>query len=207
MFNLCKIQMQTIQEVMTKIAPLLGTLYTLPVTSNKGKVGLFLEDLVGIHHTSNPLDCTDGEIKTVPLKKLKDKYVFKETIAITMLCKKDLRDHDFNSSKCFKKMSRMLIIPYLREGDTIRFNELILMDKASGIFDELYDILENDYNLIRKKYIEHDILQSKTGDLLQTRTKGAGHGSVSRAFYLKQSIMDELQYIRTSLVRVPGSLE
>lgn len=207
MFNWCKTQMQTVQEVIMKINPLLGTVYTIPVTSNKGKVGNFLEDLANIPHSSNCLDCLDGEIKTVPLKKLKDKYVFKETIAITMLCKKDLRDHDFKSSKCFKKMCRMLIIPYLRKGDTIQFTELILMDKASGIFDELYDILENDYNLIRKNYIEHDILQSKIGDLLQTRTKGAGHGSISRAFYLRTSIMDELQYIRTSLVRVPGSLE
>ena len=43
MFNWGK--MQTVQEVITKITPLLGTVYTLPITSNKGKVGNFLEDL------------------------------------------------------------------------------------------------------------------------------------------------------------------
>ena len=199
------VKMTTIQDVMSKINPLLGTVYTLPITSNKGNVGNFLEDLAGIPHTSNCLDCIDGEVKTVPLKKRKDKYVLKETIAITMLCKKDLLEHDFKSSKCFKKMSKMLIIPYLRDGDTIQFTELILMD--TGMFGELYDALETDYNEIRKNYIESGILTSKTGDLLQNRTKGPGHGSTSRAFYLRPCILEEIQYIRTSFVRASGSLE
>ena len=197
--------MTSIQDVIKKITPLLGQVYTLPVTSNKGKVGLFLEDLADIPHTSNPLDCTDGEVKTVPLKKLKDKYVLKESIAITMLSKNDLQEHDFKSSKCFKKMNRMLIIPYLRDGDTIQFTELILMEK--GVFGELYDALETDYNEIRKNYMETGILTSKTGDLLQNRTKGAGHGSTSRAFYLRPCILAEIQYIRTSLALASGSLE
>jgi len=197
--------MTTIQEVISKINPLLGTVYTHPVTSNKGKVGLFLEELAGIPHTSNPLDCTDGEVKTVPIKNTKDGYVFKETIAITMLCKKDLAEHDFKSSKCFKKMSRMLIIPYLRDGDKIQFTELILMEQ--GVFHELYDALETDYNEIRKNYMETGILTSKTGDLLQNRTKGPGHGSISRAFYLRPCILKEIQYIRTSLALASGSLE
>lgn len=200
------VKMQTISEVMSKITPLLGAVYSLPITSNKGKVGHFLEDLAGIPHASNCLDCIDGEVKTVPLKKLKNgTYVFKETIAITMLNKKDLNRHDFESSKCFKKMSRMLIIPYLRDGDTIQFIELILMDKE--LFGELYNELENDYTMIRKNYTENSILQSKTGDLLQTRTKGAGHGSTSRAFYLRPCILKEIQYIRTSLALESGSLE
>lgn len=190
---------------MSKITPLLGAVYTIPVTSNKGQVGLFLEDLAGIPHTSNSLDCTDGEVKTVPLKRMKEGYVLKESIAITMLSKRELQEHDFNSSKCFKKMSRMLIIPYLRDGDTIQFTELILMEK--GVFGELYDALETDYNQIRKNYIETGLLTSKTGDLLQTRTKGPGHGSISRAFYLRPCIMKEIQYIRTSLALASGSLE
>jgi len=197
--------MTSIQDVISKITPLLGAVYNIPITSNKGKVGLFLETLAGIPHTSNPLDCTDGEVKTVPLKKMKEGYVLKESIAITMLSKSDLQEHDFQSSKCFKKMNRMLIIPYLRDGDTIQFTELILMEK--GVFGELYDALETDYNQIRKNYMETGILTSKIGDLLQTRTKGPGHGSISRAFYLRPCIMKEIQYIRTSLALASGSLE
>lgn len=94
--------MTSIKAVISKITPLLGAVYNIPITSNKGQVGLFLENLAGIPHTSNCLDCLDGEVKTVPLKKLKDQYVFKETIAITMLNKKDLLTYDFKSSKCFK---------------------------------------------------------------------------------------------------------
>lgn len=126
-----------------------------------------------MYPSHNQSTCTDGEVKTVPLKK--------GSIAITMLCKKD-----FKTPKCFKKMSRMLIIPYLRDGDTIQFTELILMEK--GVFGELYDVLEADYNRIRKNYIETGILTSKTGDLLQNRTKGPGHVLSTAMYYEGDSI-------------------
>jgi hypothetical protein len=181
---------QTVADIHAKFLPLVGNKYTLPVTANKGLPGQFLEDLLGIPHTSNCLDCSDGELKLFPVKKLKNgKLVPKETIAVTMLSTDDLRTCEFNSSRCCKKMSRMLVVPYYREGDTIQFMIPRLIDKSSPEFAELYATVESDYNEIRKTYIENGGLHSNTGKLLQNRTKGAGHGSTSRAFYLRPEFM------------------
>lgn len=180
----------TIADIYSKFIPIIGKKYSLPVTKNKGLPGTFLETLLGIPHTSNCLDCSDGELKTFPVKKLKNgTYVPKETIAVTMLSMEDLRTSDFPSSKCYKKMSRMLVVPYFREGDYIQFMTPKIIDKECEEYSEVYSILEKDYETIRKDYIESGVLKSATGTLLQNRTKGAGHGTTSRAFYLRPAFM------------------
>ena len=179
--------MQTIAEIHEKFIPLIGKEYTLPIAANKGLPGHFLEDLLGIPHTSNPLDCSDGEVKVFPVKKLQKsgKLTPKESIAVTMLNKDDLKTCDFNTSKCCKKMSKMLVVPYYREDDKIRFLSPVIVDRSSEEFAELYAIFESDYNQIRQTFLDTGVLESKTGTLLQNRTKGAGHGTTSRAFYLR----------------------
>jgi hypothetical protein len=64
-----------------------------------------------------------------------------------------------------------------------------MIDREITAFEALYHLIETDYEEIRKNYIDTGILQSKTGLLLQNRTKGAGHGSTSRAFYLRPEFM------------------
>lgn len=189
---------QTVSEIYTKFLRIIGKEYRLPITANKGLPGTFLETLLDIPHTSNCLDCSDGELKLFPVKKLKNgKLVPKETIAVTMLSTDELRTNAFRMSKCYKKMSRMLIVPYYRTGDDIRFMNPRIVESGSVDFEELYNTLESDYEQIRKNYIENGSLHSATGKLLQTRTKGAGHGSTSRAFYLRPAFMK--QYIPLSL--------
>lgn len=179
--------MQTIADIHEKFIPLIGKEYTLPITANKGLPGHFLEELLGIPHTPNALDCSDGELKVFPVKKLHRTGALtpKESIAITMLNPEDLKTCDFNSSKCCKKMSRMLVVPYYREADKIRFLKPVIVDRSSQEYAEVYSILEADYNNIRQTFLETGVLESKIGSLLQNRTKGAGHGSTSRAFYLR----------------------
>lgn len=183
---------QTIAEINAKFTPLIGKEYVLPITTNKGLPGTFLEDLLGIPHTPNCLDCSDGELKLFPVKKLKNgALVPKESIAVTMLSTDELRKNDFRASKCCKKMSRMLLVPYYRNGDNITFMKPKIIDRECAEFVELFNTFESDYNLIRTNYIETNILQSETGTLLQNRTKGTGHGSTSRAFYLRPAFMKQ----------------
>jgi len=80
----------------------------------------------------------------------------------------------------------MLIIPYSRNGENIIFMKPVIIVLAEH---ESYPIIESDYNEIRANFIENGILRSKNGTLLQNRTKGAGHGSTSRAFYLRPQFM------------------
>jgi hypothetical protein len=184
------INRKTINEIYTKCLSIVNIEYELPVTANKGKPGQFLEDLLGIPHSSECLDCLDGEVKTFPLKILKNgTLVPKETIAVTMLNKDELSTNDFISSKCCKKLSRVLLVPYYRTDDTIKFLTPKIIDKDSSDSLEIYKVLESDYNEIRKKYLETGDFSSSTGTLLQNRTKGAGHGTTSRAFYLRQEFM------------------
>jgi DNA mismatch repair protein MutH len=191
---------QTITECYEKFIPFIGKEYTLPTTKHKGLPGHFLEELLGILHTSNCLDCIDGELKLFPVKKLKNgTFVPKETMAITMLSTDELIKNDFISSKCYKKISRMLIIPYYRNKDSILFMKAKIIDRECIEFADLYNIIECDYNDIRKNYIENGILQSKNGILLQNRTKGPGHGSTSRAFYFRKEFMKQYINLNNSL--------
>jgi hypothetical protein len=190
---------QTIDEVHERCLLIVGREYNLPITGNKGLPGIFLEDLLGIPHTSRCLDCADGELKIFPVKKLKSgKLVPEQTMAITMLSPDELRTNDFNASKCCKKMSRMLVVPYYRNGDTIMYMTPKIIDRQNIEFAELYATIESDYNEIRNNYIENGILQSETGTLLQNRTKGqGGSGPRTRAFYLRKEFMQ--QYVPLSL--------
>jgi hypothetical protein len=181
----------TVQEIHEKLDSLVGTTYELPITTNKGKPGQHLEKLLGIPQSSACLDCADGELKLFPVKKTRAGLVPKETIAVTMLDRDELRTNDFASSKCCKKMSRVLVVPYLREGDTIQYLAPTLIDKENPAYKSLYDQFEQDYNAIRQGFIETGLLESKTGVFLQNRTKGPGHGSTSRAFYLRPACMKQ----------------
>jgi len=182
--------MLTVADLFVLAVGRAGHVFTLPKTKNKGLPGQFLETLLGIPHTSNCWDCSDGELKMFPVKKLKKgELVPKESIAVTMLSPDELRTTEFAFSKCCKKMSRMLLVPYYRTGDTIQLMMPTIIDQKDKAFAELYATLESDYQTIQQHYLNTGILQSKTGILLQNRTKGVGHGSTSRAYYLRPAFM------------------
>ena len=65
-------------------------------------------------------------------------------------------------------------------------NPLKLKDKISGI--------KQDYDFIRNKLIKKgfETLTGKDGKWMQARTKGAGHGSTSRAFYARTSLVKKI---------------
>jgi hypothetical protein len=60
---------------------------------------------------------------------------------------------------------------------------------------ELYEMVKNDYDLVRSclndKTRGFSQLTGKMGVYIQPRTKGAGHGSVSRAFYARPKFLAE----------------
>jgi hypothetical protein len=161
---------------------------------NKGAVGILCEHLAGVPHGPRHLDCTDGEVKTFPLKVARaGALVPKETIAVTMLNKSHLREQDtFESSDCGTKLKRMLYIPYLREQDTIRFFPAIDLTLSP----ELTATLAKDYEAIRAGFLADGTLTSSTGVYLQNRTKGQGGAAPrTRAYYLR------IQFINTFLTR------
>jgi hypothetical protein len=84
-------------------------------------------------------------------------------------------------------MSTMLMVPYQRDGENITF--LTPFTFRLEEHPTIKATLKADYDAIRQQFIEKGFLTSATGTLLQNRTKGAGHGSTSRAFYLRKEFM------------------
>jgi hypothetical protein len=182
----------TIAELTQRVTQTIGKPIHSPIVANKGAQGLLLETLTGIPHTSNSLDCTDGELKVYPvIRNSKGALVPKETVAVCMLSTDDLRESgEFDASRPGKKMNTMLMVPYQRDGENITFLEPHLFRVTDHL--EIAATLRGDYEAIRQKFLLDGMLTSATGKLLQNRTKGAGHGSTSRAFYLRKEFMKSL---------------
>jgi hypothetical protein len=111
-------------------------------------------------------------------------------MAICMLSKDDLRDNEFENSRPGKKMSNMLIVPCERTGDNIIFHDPYTFRLTDH--PELAATLKADYDAIRTQFLKDGLLTSSTGKLLQNRTKGPGHGSTTRAFYLRKAFMKQV---------------
>ena len=186
----------TIAEVMDRLQPHINRKIHLPKTPNKGITGFLLEEYAGIPTSSDCLDCIDGEVKSFPVKIIKKTgaYVPKETIAITMLDRDNLKTSEWEGSRCAKKMQRILYIPYYREDEYITIGNLILIDACEPAVAAAFEEIKKDYKAIKMLYEETETLTSATGKYLQNRTKGPGHGSISRAYYLRpQGIMALLE--------------
>ena len=134
----------SISEVHKKTLELTNKQFILPKTKNKGLVGTYLEELVGIPTSSVCLDCIDGEVKVFPVKKNKDgRFVPKETIAVTMINYEDLKKNGFDDSKCYKKLANTLYIPYYRDGDNVTFFEPTIINLVSN--EDIKNKIKKDY--------------------------------------------------------------
>lgn len=179
----------TLLSITERLMPLVGIPHTVPRTANKGAAGHHLETLLGIPHSPACLDCEDGELKAFPLKRnAKQKLVPKETVAVTMCDLKALPTTSFADSRVATKLRNTLLVPYLRPDDTsVTYYTPVLFTEAHP----LWTALATDYSEIQTRAAEGKMTGS-IGIYLQTRTKGAGHGSKSRAFYLRPKFLTEL---------------
>lgn len=60
--------------------------------------------------------------------------------------------------------------------------------------DELIKEVKADYDFIREKLVNYGFgsLTGYDGKWIQARTKGAGHGSTSRAFYVRKCMVKKI---------------
>jgi DNA mismatch repair protein MutH len=160
---------------------------------NKGWKGLILERLAGLE-TSNA-KAPNGltfELKSVSFHYVKSKLVPKETMAITMINPAELRAHTFFESHCWAKLKTIVFCAVMWHGRNSQSAELLKV--ASFDFsetDELISEIQEDYEFIRQKLIRSgfESLTGADGKWIQARTKGAGHGSTSRAFYARTRLI------------------
>lgn len=168
---------------------------------NKGWAGHVIERYLGlpINSAQSP-NFGSWELKTICLKYLRDRTLtVKETMAITMIDPYNVERTEFENSHLFAKMQKIVIAARIWESQLERKSILY----ATSTFDlgdtEIFNQVKADYDLVRETIITKGFsaLSGKLGVYIQPRTKGAGHGSTSRAFYarvpfLMQSIFPTL---------------
>ena len=161
---------------------------------NKGWKGLILERLAGLQNNNEKAPNGLGfEMKSVAFVLKKEGYKAKETMAITMLNKKELVRDSFFESHCWEKLKSLVFCA--TSWEETGQSKAILLDITSFDFltdGDLIKEIEQDYEFIRGKLITQgfESLTGSDGKWIQTRTKGAGHGSTSRAFYARPSLVN-----------------
>lgn len=163
---------------------------------NKGWKGLVLERLAGLQtNVSKAPNGLTYELKSVAFHHVKDKLVPKETMAITMINPEELKVHSFFESHCWAKLKTIVFCAV--EWNGTNSEEAKLLKVASLDFaedDELIKEIKADYDFIREKLITHGFkaLTGADGKWIQARTKGPGHGSTSRAFYARTTLVKKI---------------
>lgn len=163
---------------------------------NKGWKGLILEILAGLHtNVSKAPNGLSYEIKSVSFYRVSNKLVPRETMAITMINPDELEKQSFFESHCWAKLKSLIFCAVMWHGRNSESGELLKVtsfDFAEN--DDLIREIMEDYEFIRERLIKYgfESLTGRDGKWIQTRTKGKGHGSTSRAFYARKELVKKI---------------
>lgn len=210
-------------DALGRLAPLVGQdlrrlapKYDITVFNDRGKLnkgwaGHVVERFLGL-----PLNSSRGpnlgawELKTISMvERASGDVVPKETMAITMIDAIEVQSKDFFDSHLFTKLRRLVLVSRLRV-DRRESSSKVLAVRAVDLEQdlELLELVRKDYQVIQSAIRAGgvDALKSGMGEYVQPRTKGAGHGSTSRAFYAKKTFLSrvlekpaELSVVRNGL--------
>jgi len=109
-----------------------------------------------------------------------------------MLNQKELATDSFFESHCWEKLKSLVFCAVLWTGhnqEEAKFIKATSFDFLEN--DEIIKEIEADYEFIRQKLVTQgfESLTGKDGKWIQARTKGAGHGTTSRAFYARKELV------------------
>ena len=161
---------------------------------NKGWAGHTIERYLGIPiNSSRSPNLGSWELKVVPLMRRADGHlVLKETMAITMLDPDEVLERAFQESHLYTKLRKIIAVSRIRE-DSQESRSICERVHAFDLEETvLYDTVAQDYEEIRTAIRERGFhsLTGRMGVYIQPRTKGAGHGSTSRAFYARKEFVE-----------------
>jgi len=133
------------------------------------------------------------ELKSIPLKYKKNGILtFKETMAITMIDPVNVCQKEFRDSHLLAKLRKAVVVARI-VGDSIDEPSYIHSVVEFDLQGELYNAVKADYDLVRQTLFDTQkgfgSLTGKMGLYIQPRTKGAGHGTTSRAFYARPKFL------------------
>lgn len=163
---------------------------------NKGWKGLTLKHLAGLDNNNKQAPNGLGfELKSTAFYQVKGEWTPKETFAITMISPTLLQATPFFNSHCWEKLKSLIYCAVSWNGKHNEKSELLKVQSFDFLeSDTLIQEIEADYEFIRNKLATKGFsaLTGKDGKWIQARTKGPGHGSVSRAFYAKKGLIKEI---------------
>ncbi|MBU1104524.1 hypothetical protein KJ664_01325 [Patescibacteria group bacterium] len=163
---------------------------------NKGWKGLVLERLAGLQtNISKAPNGLTYELKSVAFRYVGKELVPKETMAITMINPAELKAHSFFESHVWAKLKTIVFCAVMWHGKNSEKAELLKVTSLDfSETDELIQEIKADYDFIRSKLTTKGFksLTGKDGKWIQARTKGAGHGSTSRAFYARTKLVKKI---------------
>lgn len=160
---------------------------------NKGWAGHVLERHLGLPiNSSQSPNFGSWELKAIPLKYLKSgKLTVKETMAVTMIDPYNVERTNFEDSHLLIKLRRMIVAARIWKSQQEETSVLYRVTTFDLDDSEVYNQIKADYDLVRDtiRTKGFSALTGKMGVYIQPRTKGAGHGSTSRAFYARTSFL------------------
>lgn len=173
----------------------LATTYGVQVRNAGGNVNKGWAGHVFERHLGLPLNSAQApnfgswELKVVPLKRTRaGALAFKETMAITMIDAPQVAATPFEDSHLLTKLRRAVVVA--REvGEDVDLPSIVHSVNPLDLEGDVYDIVREDYETVRACIRDprrgFEALTGAMGTYVQPRTKGPGHGSVSRAFYAR----------------------
>lgn len=163
---------------------------------NKGWVGQVVERHLGLPiNTAQAPNFGSWELKTISLKYLKSgELSIKETMAITMIDPINVVNTPFEKSHLLSKLKKILIVSRIWHNKEETESTLYGVHEFNLGKEEQYFTIRDDYELVRNSIINKgfESLTGKMGKYIQPRTKGKGHGSISRAFYARVSFLKQI---------------
>lgn len=175
-------------------------LYGVTVDKN-GKVNKGWAGHVFERHLQIPLNSAQSpnfgswELKCIPLKRKKGGlWGFKETMAITMIDPVNVAQKEFHESHLLAKLQKAVVV-VRTVGASVSEPTYIHSVVEFDLDGELYEAVKKDYDLVRETILDpskgFSALTGGMGYYIQPRTKGRGHGSITRAFYARPRFLAE----------------
>jgi len=132
-------------------------------------------------------------VKSIPLKYKKNgELTFKETMAITMIDPVNVCQKEFEESHLLAKLKKAIVVARI-VGNHVDEPTYIHSVTEFNLSETMYKAVKADYDLVRATLLEpskgFQALTGHMGVYIQPRTKGAGHGSISRAFYARPKFL------------------
>ena len=101
---------------------------------------------------------------------------------------------EFEESHLLAKLKKIVVCARMFESKDERSSRLVKVSTFNLDNPTLYQQVKADYNITRNtiKQKGFDALTGKMGIFVQPRTKGPGHGSISRAFYARKNLVSHI---------------